>query len=596
MKYENMKMAEAGIHRHPTVPMTRKDTSVKQEQLPSSSYNTNKRDLPSQNKSRETNLKRADSYRRATNTLSIYDDLSNNKDSFSAHGNDQKTKYNTLPVNSKLHLQDCQNKTQTMNRLTSGQSANAVHRNVSQKSGSFPSPDTDEDQMSVPDIQLRKRKRWFGRNKQPQISTKKESDDDNKQKDKKRSIFSFRRQKVSDKDKTEYKNGSSVLKISRLERKSYTEQHSTGKNGMSRTTEKSEKVDIESKYGGLHSTHRETYSKEVTEESDTSSTKQGPFYLFSKLKKSFRKKKKGSRKQSVVNENTVPKETGLTDSAPGPQQPPQSDVITEIFEALIDPLSSINHASGTFSPKKADRSKLHLDGLRKARPAGPEKGSFCKSSSCSVTETEFIGSHNRVLHEVNIETHEHEHKVLTPTVELDGPGFDFADGPEQELGEIKAEAEFSEADDTEQNRRVTDVAHRLQLIGDQIVSRRESSHSSSEGGSDHASLIDYLRQIGDNVDSRFFQRGISDLTPVIVPVVRNLIMAETYDRFQSVIRRELQDTVGWEQVAWYTYVTRSAILVVSQAMQVGSHLRQMTSRYFSEHIRPFIEQQPNGWV
>ncbi|KAK3577439.1 hypothetical protein CHS0354_032289 [Potamilus streckersoni] len=582
-------MAEEVIHRC-TVPMTRKDSSAMQEQVPSSVYDVNKHDSSSRSKSGKMNLKRADSYKQATNRLSIYDNLSNNVDIFNDHGGDHETKYNTLPVNSKLNLPKWQSKTQTMNGYPSGHS-DAICQNVSQKSGSLPSPDTDEDQRPVPDIRGRKRKMWFGRSKQHHISAKKESDDDNRQKDKKHSMF--RRQKVSDKDKTEHTNNRpSVVKISHLEKKSYTEQHSSGKNGMSRTTEKSESVDIKSEYGGSHWTHKETYTKEVTKEPDISSTKQGPFHFLSRLRKSLRKKKKGSPKQK---EHSIPKEAGLTDTAAGLKEPLQSDVITDIFEALIDPSLSVSHAS--VPPKKADRSKLHLDGLRKARPAKPEKESFCKSYSYSVTEREFIDSHHRFNHEIDVETHEHESEVLTPTVEFDGPAFDFADGPEQIHGEVNAEAEFSQADDTERNRRVTDVAHRLQQIGDQIIIRRESSQSSSEpeGGSNLSSLVEYLRSLGDNADSRYFQQRVSDLTPVIVPVIRNLIMAETYDRFQSVIRQELQDTVGWEQVAWYTYLTRSAILVVSHGRQVGSQLKEMARHYFLEHIRPFIEQQPNGW-
>lgn len=110
-------------------------------------------------------VKRADSYRIATNRQSV-DDLdgfakldftTDTKGDSGARGPraGDRTKYNTLPRTDTVIVQK-KTSDPKGKRHESGKSLDGFDRNASQKSGTYPSPDTDEDQRAIePD---RKRK------------------------------------------------------------------------------------------------------------------------------------------------------------------------------------------------------------------------------------------------------------------------------------------------------------------------------------------------------------------------------------------------------------------------------------------------------
>lgn len=77
--------------------------------------------------------------------------------------------------------------------------------------------------------------------------------------------------------------------------------------------------------------------------------------------------------------------------------------------------------------------------------------------------------------------------------------------------------------------------------------------------------------------------------------MKNIIAAKTYTNFVHVIQQETGKTIGWEQVAWYTFLAQSALQITGVGRDVGRRVRSLAMKYFSSKIRPWVESRPYGW-
>ena len=115
---------------------------------------SNQKSVPaSTEKKRSKKIKRNESYKIATERLSIYeDDAEGGRDEGreialrnSVFNDEGRRKYNTLP----LRIENNNNEIRTCNKPKADKPSQFVLRNASVKSGTYPSPDTDDDQRSV---------------------------------------------------------------------------------------------------------------------------------------------------------------------------------------------------------------------------------------------------------------------------------------------------------------------------------------------------------------------------------------------------------------------------------------------------------------
>jgi hypothetical protein len=71
----------------------------------------------------------------------------------------------------------------------------------------------------------------------------------------------------------------------------------------------------------------------------------------------------------------------------------------------------------------------------------------------------------------------------------------------------------------------------------------------------------------------------------LLPIVMDMVKQITYDHFKDLIKKALCQTIGWDQVAMYFYVSRAAIAMAGVG---GQKLKTMAVRYFHEEICPWI--------
>lgn len=84
-----------------------------------------------------------------------------------------------------------------------------------------------------------------------------------------------------------------------------------------------------------------------------------------------------------------------------------------------------------------------------------------------------------------------------------------------------------------------------------------------------------------------FQYKLGSLTPVVLDIARQ----HTYAQFRHVVHSSLQHSVGWEQIALYFYLTRTAVHVAKGSVSVA----QMAYQYFRETYSGWVEER-GGWV
>ncbi|XP_060573034.1 uncharacterized protein LOC132730956 isoform X2 [Ruditapes philippinarum] len=580
------------IQRNPTIPMTKRDSllsngtrvsllangsSTTPKKFEEKDYvNTNPNMVAGKKRSPKLNkVKRTSSYKIATNRQST-DDL----DGLSALGSSanttrgpqgvrtvDRTKYNTLP---RTETVVPQKKPVELGRRKREAKAprSDFERTASQKSGTYPSPDTDEDQRSIqPD---RKKKSTFKRMKE-------------------RLILTFRKNRDHEKHKgngSKYKGPTGRVKPNQ---------------SSSRDAFKTPNVDIEV----IEDNNNDDHKSGVTN-SGFSKPNKGPGFLKT-LRNSFRikaapsKYKKNQEKESSGEPHSSP---SLPSSLERDQTVPTAthvqtieedfmeadDSITELFGSLIDPegRTSDNATSNFQKGPRPDTSKFRLEGLKKFKPR-----SFDRNSPSTD------GHHARGAHGSD----------LSPTVEIDG--LDYADAPPCVRCVEESEVEFAEISEHEQQRRVDDVAKRLAAIGDSIAGRIESE---SAGSSEEVEgfrvgnqprrrseleeeLLRELRRFGDQIDGTLMARSQNrvQFSSVVLPIICKIIRSQDYSTFREVVQREISNTVGWEQVAWYTYLMKATMDIAGAGKTAGRIMKTHATRYFSSTLKPWIQRQPNGW-
>ncbi|XP_052238975.1 uncharacterized protein LOC127850187 isoform X2 [Dreissena polymorpha] len=254
----------------------------------------------------------------------------------------------------------------------------------------------------------------------------------------------------------------------------------------------------------------------------------------------------------------------------------EADDITDLFEKIIEWVPT----------RKPDRSQLRLDGLVKCKPANFDK--------LSPTCREWPGVRSDLSSDV--ETDGDGGKNIT-----DGPTF-----PTVEFNEvINDESDGEIADRNDSQRAWIDIAHRLRAIGDSIVNKQllksESKATSFRAERRLSSLeLDIIKELRNVADTHPIFRSDRaqpnvELLSLIARAIQSLLKAPTYDEFKQAVSRELADTVGWDQVAWYTYLVQTSMLVVKCGISAGQSLRSYSTRFFRSNIQPWIRERPNRW-
>lgn len=671
--------ATKAVQRHRTIPMTKRDslsTSGSRLSLISNNSNaSNQKHLEEHDsknthlsmtagQKRTTEIKRTDSYRRATARQSVYD----NEDVFapseevekinSSVNGEGRRKYNTLPIRREDNnnvidaSNNCNHKSKKEKvRLFNLQTSNSV------RSGTYPSPDTDDDQRSVQPE--RKKKSGFKRFKERLVLTFRKNDTERKWRSEKQkqskdhssskhSKSGRRKSHKSDKHETE------KLQHDRTERDVNSnrscEDGFKGQNGSACEGQSNTKVISQTSPGkirrelnifksfrdsfrrkssaenlkqGSKDSSKRNSSEDQTGNSSVQKSTNHPSYGREKQgtqsKDEHRRREysephhgtdkymlKGDRNSSDIQvvrpkhnnkEHGGERNTQFTGETKHTKNSRESlvdelddtfeegeNLTTDIFGAIIDPDYERQHAlwrqgQTQAQSKGPDRSKLRLEGLRSCRPRSFEK------TPSDVARSSFHRQSNDRTTVVNVHR-DGRHFDLSPEVELDGP--DFADGafesPEDEQSELSDA--FFDADD--QTRKAHKVAQCLKTIADKVVEEKQRSVAEDE-------IVIALREIGDSIDTRFQGKGIPGVPRELLPLMKHIIAAKTYASFSDVIQREISKTIGWEQVAWYTFLTKSALHITGVGKQVGRRIRSRSMRYFSSKIRPWVESRPNGW-
>lgn len=627
--------ATKSVQRHRTIPMTKRDsisTSGSRQSLTSNNPNAShhkhsaERDQSSvsSGQKRSHAIKRTNSYRIATERDSVYeigDEISSEvlKAINNSTNGANRQKYNTLPLrrednNNVICKHHAENERERQWKLRSS--------NLSNRSGAYPSSDTDDDHLSVQPE--RKKKSAFKRFKERLVLALMKDDKETQIRKEKKRLKANRKG-------TRRKNHKSDKPETKKQKSDINETHTSA-------THSSKDRLQEEKY---FKCEEEPNSNFLSQDSPVTNRK-GP-NIFKSLRDSFRRKssfenqKQGStdplkkngdvaqaiKIQDSDSSHPVP---SVGHSSRGSEQllgyngdrntkisghgknvkegnresavneldetfGEAGNLVTDIFGAIINPNTDIQYASRQRHtqnwPRVPDRSHLRLEGLRTSRPK-------------SIEHTPSDGarwSFHRRSHEITTIADVHRAEGprqydLSPDVEFDGS--DYADGVtnlDDEQHEL-SDAALALADPNDQKRKNQKVAQCLKIIADKMVEEKVRSVTEEE-------IVKALREIADEIDRTRFQGKEFPIELGIprqlIPVMKNIIAAETYASFTKIIQQEISKTIGWEQVAWYTFLTKSALHITGLGRQVGQIVRKRSVKYFNSKIRPWVESRPYGW-
>lgn len=483
-------------------------------------------------------LKRSDSYKQATSKENRISVLFGSNSDFNKKDYD-KEKYRTLP--SQIGT------VRLTSRATSGQRqkrSSDTRMFDRQESGIVPSPDTDEDQKSS----------GSARKKKSRL-----------QKVKERILHSFQRQTITETE--------------RLHRKRERQERQR----TARVRKKKKKM--------------KSSSLEVIQEQTEMPQ--------SRLKRifSFRRPRKVYAGDEDHSKSTTGKAEGDTKNigTPGARGAgvsihPQDNVdgtlnpVDAVFKSMIfGEISRDNSTTGErkeHAPARTDKGGLSLD------LSSPNRGRHRLvrriTSREEVKEQVVNGSFRSQR-----ETRYSRQVSLYSDVEVDG---DETDAPDTTEKHKKDGRPFEVLSEEEKEHRIAEVASRLKLIGDKAVERYNTESSSSglespqgQGPTARADdqlvqqLVEEFRKEGDRF-SREYKLG--SLTPVVLDIARQ----HTYAQFRHVVHSSLQHSVGWEQIALYFYLTRTAVHVAKGSVSVA----QMAYQYFRETYSGWVEER-GGW-
>ncbi|KAK3098326.1 hypothetical protein FSP39_018460 [Pinctada imbricata] len=192
-------------------------------------------------------------------------------------------------------------------------------------------------------------------------------------------------------------------------------------------------------------------------------------------------------------------------------------------------------------------------------------------------------------------------------LEVDGENGSDAPDEKQASGCKKSAADdkdipFSALSFDEKDKRTTDVANRLKVLADKYVAKIQSESSQSDVESPRSVIGGIISPVRQDMDvvaqlvAEFRKEGDrlsreldldNSMTPLILQVAQQ---SNTYAGFKSVFQNALRDTIGWDQIAMYYYVSRTAIHVAG----ASSTLARMTVDYFKERYAGWIRER-GGW-
>ncbi|OPL20219.1 hypothetical protein AM593_09954, partial [Mytilus galloprovincialis] len=95
-------------------------------------------------------------------------------------------------------------------------------------------------------------------------------------------------------------------------------------------------------------------------------------------------------------------------------------------------------------------------------------------------------------------------------------------------------------------------------------------------------LVDELRKEGDRLSREM------NLPANLLPIVMDMVKQITYDHFKDLVKKALCETIGWDQVALYFYISKAAIVMAGASGSIACRLKDMAVRYFHEELSPWI--------
>lgn len=588
--------------------------------------NTHPEMIAGKQRSQIKSMKRTNSYKKALNRQSANDGLDvaitevaselqtsevRSSDRFEKKDGrlrraEDKTRYHTLPT----HISDIESVHHADDEKRRRDSD--IQRNSSQRSGHYPSPDTDEDQNSS---QLeRKKKSRFKRVKERLFQT-------------------FRKDRPEKADK--YKKQKNKLKAHAPKHRAHVRSHNSHLEPKPAFTTPQDdasgnKIEVRTSRDELNNNSESKRAQEGASDNKGAASTENPkkkrLGIFESFRKSFRRKdpptkyrtsseihtpssdslhhisgissasSNGPRNEAAVSRPNVshgqtsgahantPKSTEADNDDEVAEEGGAEDNVTKFFAELINP-----------SPRRRpDTSKLRLEGLQKHRPLSFQSRSSQRRPlrRGRVTRSTFHGT-------------EHHIEIL----EIDGDpsdrNYDEADcaSGDEALSQERSDVEMRDVVEAEQQHQIDEVAERLAAIGDRIAKEREAESETSEveglypGGPRRLSameedIVKALRKYADTRENEMRGKGVNLF---IVPILKDILAAQTYKCFKQVVRRELANTHGWDQVAWYTYLMRTAVCIAGTGRQLGAVVSTRARRFFSSDLRPFVETRPDGW-
>ena len=287
--------------------------------------------------------------------------------------------------------------------------------------------------------------------------------------------------------------------------------------------------------------------------------------------------------------------------------------ITNMFEKILssaeireEPFNFPNDGQdlkGSFTRKHCSpvRDTSYADGIKNKKHGltlniVPFISNFTSEARVLVTEdrtetsTDKEGARHTVL----------KHTTYERTFSLEIDGVDEIDGfpskTEKDTPHEETKAEGVHEDPpspTEQERMIEEIAKRLNRIADECVQRMGTGEPQTTRGTVAEPLLSpnsrsrklandlviELRKEGDRLSREL------NLPDNLLPIVMDMVKKITYDHFKDLIKKALCQTIGWDQVAMYFYVSRAAIVMAGVG---GQKLKTIAVRYFHEEICPWI--------
>ncbi|XP_022291933.2 uncharacterized protein LOC111103167 isoform X2 [Crassostrea virginica] len=534
-------MPQRLIQRRPTMPMGKGEREVLSERRLQEPLVQSRTDLAGSDGHEMATLRRSDSYKEATskdNRISVIFGINSD-----FHKIDyDREKYKTLPSQ--------MGTVRLTSRTTSGQRRRSTASPMvdRQESGIVPSPDTDDDQKST----------GSARKKKSRL-----------QKVKERILHSFQRQRITDEEKRQKRRQKlehqKKVKIRKKKMKSPSLE------AIQELVPEAAPPSRLKRIFSLRRTRR-IYNGDANQLKDSTpkGEKGGP---------RVNGKSEGARGAPARGSQVTP-----LDSMDGP-----SNAVDTVFKTiLLDELSREHSSDKKVSTpsargKKPNRGDLSLD---LSSPNRRRKVFRRFSSKEEVKETVSHGSFRFQRKFV---------RQLSTYSDIEVDGGDEFDHPVSDKHH-KDTRPFDNLSADEKEHRIAEVASRLKFIGDKAVERYNTESSSSavespqgQGHSGRADdrlvqqLVEAFRQEGDRFSQEF---KLGSLTPVVLDIARQ----HTYSQFKSVVHASLQSSIGWDQIALYFHLTRTAVHVAKGSVSVA----QMAYQYFRETYSGWVEER-GGW-